>query len=150
MASVVRDADPPPSPGARVTLSAQLIFLVAYLFGSFGILLAAALHQDDLAVVFDPRLERLGDPKDSPPVIGPDSVWNPLAWVFGIARIVAFMIYPLAVLMLPLGVLGPLRTRYLGDRKTFHLITVTTTIWLALAVLAVTPYGGHLLTWLLD
>jgi hypothetical protein len=136
--------------GGRVVVSAQLLLLAVYLVGSFGVLLVAALRMGDLPAVLDPRLERLGDPKDSLPPVGPDSVWNPLAWVFGISRAVAMFVYPLAFLTLILGVASLIRTWQTGDRKGFGWLVISTGVWVGLAALALTPYGTQLHRWLLD
>ncbi|PWU44388.1 hypothetical protein DLE60_10170 [Micromonospora globispora] len=131
-------------------LSAQLLFLAVYLVGSFGVLLVAALHIGDLPAVLDPRLERLGDPKDSLPPAGPDTAWNPLVWVFGICRAVAMFVYPLAFVTLVLGLAALLHAWRTGDRKTFGWLVINTGAWFALAALALSPYGTQLHGWLLD
>ncbi|MET8907867.1 hypothetical protein [Micromonospora sp. NPDC004551] len=136
--------------GGRVVVSAQLLMLAVCLVGSFGVLLVAALHTGDFPAVLDPRLERLGDPKDSLPPAGPDSVWNPLVWVFGISRVVAMFVYPLACVTLVLGVAALIRTWRTGDRKAFGWLIISTGMWVALAALALTPYGTQLHGWLLD
>ncbi|WP_262285408.1 hypothetical protein [Micromonospora sp. MA102] len=136
--------------GGRVVVSAQLLMLAVYLVGSFGVLLVAALHTGDLPAVLDPRLERLGDPKDSLPPAGPDSVWNPLVWVFGVSRVVAMFVYPLASVTVVLGVAALICTWRTDDRKVFGRLIVSTGVWCALAALALTPYGTQLHRWLLD
>lgn len=136
--------------GGRIVVSAQLLFLAMYVVGSFGVLLVAALHTGDFPAVLDPRLERLGDPKDSLPPAGPDLVWNPLVWVFGISRVVAMFVYPLAFVSLVLGVTSLIRTWRTGDRKAFGWLVISTATWFALAALALTPYGKQLHGWLLD
>lgn len=136
--------------GGRVVGSAQLLLLAVCLVGSFGVLLVAALHTDDLPAVLDPGLERLGDPKDSLPPAGPDSLWNPLVWVFEISRVVAMFVYPVAFVALVLGVPSLVRTWRIGDRQGFGWLVIGTGMWLALAVLALTPYGTQLHGWLLD
>ncbi|MBY8874373.1 hypothetical protein K7640_21310 [Micromonospora sp. PLK6-60] len=138
------------SRGGRVVLSAQLLLLVMCLIGSFGVLLVAALRVNDLPAVWDPGLERLGDPKDSLPPVGPDSVWNPLLWVFELGRVVAMFVYPVAFLTVILGAAALARARRVGDRKTFGGLVVGTGAWVALAVLALAPYGTQLHRWLLD
>ncbi|MFG3602473.1 hypothetical protein [Micromonospora chersina] len=136
--------------GGRVVVSAQLLLLAVCLVGSFGVLLVAAVHTDDLPAVLDPGLERLGDPKDSLPPAGPDSLWNPLVWVFEISRVVAMVVYPVAFVALVLGVPSLVRTWRIGDRKGFGWLVIGTGMWFALAVLALTPYGTQLHGWLLD
>jgi hypothetical protein len=136
--------------GGRVVVSAQLLALAMCLVGSFGVLLAAALHTGDLPAVLDPGLDRLGDPKDSLPPAGPDSAWNPLLWVFGLSRAVAMFIYPVAFVALVLGVASLVRTWRIGDRKGFGRLVIGTGVWLVLALLALTPYGTQLHRWLLD
>ncbi len=129
---------------------AQLLLLAMYLIGSFGLLLVAALHVGDLPAVLDPGVERLGDPKDSLPPVGPYSVWNPLVWVFGLGRVLAMFVYPLAFVTLTLGAVALLQTWRVRDRKAFGRLVVSTGVWCALAVLALTPYGTQLHAWLLD
>ncbi|MFU8872780.1 hypothetical protein [Micromonospora sp. SL4-19] len=136
--------------GGRVVGSAQLLLLAVCLVGSLGVLLVAALHTGDLPAVLHPGLDRLGDPKDSLPPAGPDSLWNPLVWVFGISRLVAMFVYPVAFVAVVLGVASLVRTRSTGDRKGFNRLAIGTGMWLALAALALTPYGAQLHSWLLD
>ncbi len=113
-------------------------------------LLSAALHVGDLPAVLDPGLERLGDPKESIPPVGPDSVWNPLAWVFGLSRAVAMFVYPVAFVTVALGIVALVRTWRVGDRRAFGWLTIGTAGWCALAAIALTPYGTQLHHWLLD
>ncbi|MEH0935438.1 hypothetical protein [Micromonospora psammae] len=136
--------------GGRVVVSVQLLLLAVCLVGSFGVLLVAALRTGDLPAVLDPGLERLGDPKDSLPPAGPDSLWNPLVWVFEISRMVAMLVHPVAFVTLVSGVASLVRTWRIGDRKTFGWLVIGTAMWLALAVLALTPYARQLHGWLLD
>jgi hypothetical protein len=138
------------SPGGRVVVSAQLLLLAVCLIGSFGVLFLAALHTGDLPAVLDPGLERLGDPKDAIPPAGPDAWWNPLAWVFGISRVFAMFVYPVAFVALVLGVASLVGTWRTGDRKGFGRLAIATGVWLMLALLALTPYGMQLHHWLLD
>ncbi|MEV2239789.1 hypothetical protein [Micromonospora sp. NPDC049891] len=140
----------PFSLGGRVVLAAQLLMLTAVLVGSFGVLLAAALRAGDLPALLDPRLELLGDPKDSLPPVGPDSAWNPLLWVFELSRVVAMFVQPLAAVAVLLGLVSLVRTGRVGDRPAFRWLTVGTALWCAAAVLALTPYGTQLHRWLLD
>ncbi|WP_320066817.1 hypothetical protein [Micromonospora sp. RTGN7] len=130
--------------------STQLLFLVICMIGSFGVLLAAVWRTGDLAAVLDPGLERLGDPKDSLPPAGPDSLWNPLLWVFEISRVAAMYVYPLVIAALVVGVPSLIRTWRIGDRRTFARLAVHTGSWLALGALALSPYGTQLHHWLLD
>ncbi|MEV4665948.1 hypothetical protein AB0J85_28880 [Micromonospora echinofusca] len=136
--------------GGRVVVSAQVLLLVMCLIGSFGVLLVAALHVKDLPAVLDPGLDRLGDPKDSLPPVGPDSAWNPLLWIFEFGRVLAIFVYPLASMTVVLGVAALVRTWRVGDRRTFGWLVVSTGVWSALAALALTPYGTELHLWLLD
>ncbi|MEU6073833.1 hypothetical protein [Micromonospora sp. NPDC047074] len=136
--------------GGRVVVSAHLLLLVMYLIGSFGVLLVAALRVRDLPAVLDPRVDRLGDPKDSLPPVGPDSAWNPLLWVFELGRVLAMFVYPLAFVTMVLGVATLIRAWRVGDRKAFGWLVVSTGVWSALAALAPTPYGTQLHVWLLD
>jgi predicted lysophospholipase L1 biosynthesis ABC-type transport system permease subunit len=138
------------SRGSRTVLWAQLLILTLLLIGSFGVLLSAALHNGDLPAVLDPRLERLGDPKDSLPPVGPDSSLNPLLWLFEIGRLTAMLVYVVALFTLAFGVFAVLRSWHTGDRKAFRWLVVSTAVLLALVVLFVTPYGRDLHIWLLD
>ncbi|WP_030436927.1 hypothetical protein [Actinoplanes subtropicus] len=137
------------SPGGRVVFWSQLIALTAYLLGSYVILVAAVIHRRDPGALLRPGLERLGDPKASFPIVGPDSEWNPVVWVFGLSRALGFFVYPLSAAALLLGAAGLLRTRR-RDRALFRRIAAVTAAWLVVGIVAVTPYGAHLLTWLLD
>lgn len=127
----------------------QFALLIAYLIGSLGILILAAARVGDLGAVLHPGLERLGDPKDSM-LLGPDSVWNPLVWIVGICRFIAWFVYPLGIAMLIFGVATLTHAARLGDRRTLVRVGVLTAIWLILIILAATPWGGGLTTWLLD
>lgn len=133
-----------------MVLAAQLLLLTAALVGSLGVLLAAASRVGDLPALLDPGLERLGDPKDSLPPLGPDSAWNPLLWVFELSRVVAMFVWPLATVAVLLGAVALVRTWRVGDRQTFRRLTVGTALWCATAVVALTPYGTQLHRWLLD
>ncbi|MFI1988575.1 hypothetical protein [Actinoplanes sp. NPDC020271] len=133
----------------RAVFWTQFALLIAYLIGSFGIVILAAVHAGDLGAVLHPGLDRLGDPKDSM-LIGPDSVWNPLVWIVGICRLIAWFVYPLGFAMLLFGAATLVHTWGLGDRRTFTRIAVLTAIWLILIILAASPYGTGLTTWLLD
>ncbi|WP_436529882.1 hypothetical protein [Actinoplanes sp. HUAS TT8] len=133
----------------RAVVWTQLALLIAYVIGSFGILILAAAHAGDAGAILHPGLERLGDPKDSMN-LGPDSVWNPLVWIVGICRLIAWFIYPLGIAMLLFGGATLVRAWRLGDRRTFSRLAVLTAIWLILIIVAVTPYGEDLTRWLLD
>src|SRR3954447_5152900 len=119
--------------GGRVVFWSQLIALLVYLIGSYGILLSAAIHRHDLGALFHPGLDRLDDPKVSVPIVGPDSAGNPLVWVFGLSRVFAFFVYPLAVVALTLGALGLLSTRR-RDPVVFRRLVVTTAAWLVAGI----------------
>ncbi|MFI7553424.1 hypothetical protein ACIBQ2_27200 [Micromonospora sediminimaris] len=136
--------------GGRVVLVAHLLMLAAVLIGSLGVLFAAALRVDDLPALLSPGVERLGDPKDSLPPVGPDSAWNPLLWVFELSRVVAMFVQPLAAVALLLGLVSLVRTWRVGDRPAFRWLAVGTALWCATAVFALTPYGTQLHHWLLD
>ncbi|NGM13389.1 hypothetical protein [Verrucosispora sioxanthis] len=140
----------PVSLGGRVVLAAQLLMLATVLIGSLGVLLTAALRVDDLPALLSPGVERLGDPKDSLPPVGPDSAWNPLLWAFELSRVVAMFVHPLAAMALLLGLVSLVRTRLIGDRPTFRWLAIGTALWCATAVLSLTPYGMQLHHWLLD
>jgi hypothetical protein len=136
--------------GGRAVFWTLVTVLIAYAIGSFGILILAAVHAGDAGAILHPGLERLGDPKDALPGIGPDSLWNPLVWIFGICRLIAWAVHPLGIAMLLIGGTALLHTWRRGDRRALAGIAVLTAIWLALFLLAMSPYGGDLLRWLLD
>ncbi|KUL29999.1 hypothetical protein [Actinoplanes awajinensis] len=134
----------------RAVVWVQVAFLIAYLTGSFVVLILAAARADDLGAILHPGLERLGDPKDSLPGVGPDSLVNPLVWIFAGCRLIAWLIYPIGIAMLLLGAATLAHTWRSGDRRTFLRLAVLTVIWLILIALAASPYGNDLLRWLLD
>ncbi|MEU4427162.1 hypothetical protein AB0F81_41615 [Actinoplanes sp. NPDC024001] len=134
------------SVGGRVAVWAQWVLLVAYLLGSLGVLLFAVAQTGDAGALLDPGLERLGDPKDSLP----DSVWNPLAWLLGISRVVAMLVVVVAPVALLLGLVAVAGSRRVGDRKVFRWSLAGTAAWLLVLVVALTPYGRQMTTWLLD
>jgi hypothetical protein len=79
--------------------------------------------------------------------IGPDSAGNPLIWILGLSRTAAFFVRPIAVVAVLLGTSATVRARRTGAAGRLGIITGA---WLALGVLSFTPYGGALLSWLLD
>ncbi|GAA4586998.1 hypothetical protein BJY16_008093 [Actinoplanes octamycinicus] len=133
----------------RAVVGVQLGLLVAYLIGSFGILIMAAVRADDLGAVLDPGLERLDDPKASM-AIGPDSLWNPLVWIVGACRLIAWLIYPLGIAMLLFGLATLVPAVRSGDRRSTVGLALLSAIWLGLLLLAATSYGQALTSWLLD
>jgi hypothetical protein len=146
-------------PGARLVFAFQYLLGAVYLLGAGGVLLTAGVRTGDYAGMLDPRLGRFGDPKDLLPLVGPDSPWNPLAWVFGLSYSGSLFITPLAVFAVIAGLayLSGIGLRsYLsvtslrGHGRVFRHLAVGTAICLALAVFTVTPYGWQLQTWLLD
>ncbi|GID98569.1 hypothetical protein ACFQFC_12985 [Amorphoplanes digitatis] len=132
--------------GGRVVLWAQWGLLTAYLVGSFGTLLAAVVQAGDLGALLDPRLERLDDPK----VALPDSVWNPLSWVFGICRLVAMLVFPVALVGLISGVAAVAHAQRVGDRKVLLGSLAAIAAWVVLLAVTLSPYGRQLHNWLLD
>lgn len=112
--------------------------------------MAAAIRVDDPGALLHPGLERLEDPKLSIPPAGPDSVWNPLIWIFGLSRVAAMFVYPLAFVALLLGVAALAGARREGDRWAYRAAVVVTAAWLLVVVVALTPYGGSTHAWLLD
>jgi hypothetical protein len=138
------------APAGRSIFTIQLATLLVVLVGSFGILLAAMTRSGDYLAFFHPGLERLGDPKDSMNPIGPDSVGNPLIWIFGLSRVAAFFVRPIAAAAAVLGVLFLIPAWRRGDRPAIRRIGIITGAWVALGVISFTPYGVALLNWLLD
>jgi hypothetical protein len=144
------DRDRRTSITGRTVVWVELVLLIAYALGSFGILILAAVRADDVGGILHPGLERLGDPKDSLPGVGPDSLWNPLVWIFGVCRLIAWLIYPIGLAMMILGAATAAHAWRAGDRRSFARLSVLTAIWLGLVLLSTTPYGHDLLSWLLD
>jgi len=139
-----------PSSGARVVFTVQVALLAVYLIGSLGLLLCAMNRTGDSAAFFHPGVERLGDPKDAIPPIGPDSTSNPLVWIFGLSRVIAIFVRPLALAMTALGTAFLATSWRAGNRRAVHLVAAGTAAWLAVGALSLTPYGDALLGWLLD
>lgn len=127
----------------------QLVLLVAYLIGSFGILVLAAVRADDLGALLHPGLGRLDDPKASMD-IGPDSLWNPLVWILGVCRLIAWLVYPIGIAMVLFGLATLVHAVRSGDRRGTARLAVLSAVWLGLLLLAATPYGTALTVWLLD
>jgi hypothetical protein len=127
-----------------ITFWTQLVLLAACLMGSIGIVALAVAHTGDSGGFLDPRLTRLGDPKDSFPSFAP------LAVLVDMCRLAAWSALPLAVVTLLAGAAALVRTRVVGDRAMFLRVGLTTAAWIAVAVVALTPYGRHLQLWLLD
>ena len=140
-----------PSAGARVVFTLQLALLVGCLIGSLGLLLSAMNRTGDYAAFFHPGVDRLGDPKDAMTPIGPESMGNPLLWIFGVSRVVAFFVRPLALALTALGIAFLATCWRAGNGRAVHVVAViSTAAWLAVGALALTPYGAGLLGWLLD
>jgi hypothetical protein len=138
------------SPGARAVFTIQLTLLTIALVGSFGLLLSAAARTGDFAAVFHPGVERLGDPKDSMTPIGPDATGNPILWIFGLSRVVAFFVRPLALAATVLGIAFLVPAGRARNRRAVRLLAIGTGAWFVAGLVALTPYGADLLGWLLD
>ena len=138
------------SGSARVVFTVQVALLVAYLIGSFGLLLSAMHRTGDYAAFFHPDVERLGDPKDSMNPIGPDALSNPIVWTFALSRMVAFFVQPLALASTALGIVFLAASWRAGNGRAVRLVIVSTAAWLAVSAFAFTPYSAELLRWLLD
>ncbi|MEV6302782.1 hypothetical protein AB0M02_25440 [Actinoplanes sp. NPDC051861] len=132
--------------GSRVLVWGQWVLLAAFLLGSFGVLIMAVVQTGDAGALFDPRLERLDDPKASMP----DSVWNPFAWIVGIARLVAMLVFVAGIAGVILGVVAIARSRHVGDRAGYRWSLAGTVAWILVLILMLTPYGRALHSWLLD
>lgn len=128
---------------------AQFLLIALYLLGGFGLLLLAVVRSGDWGALLAPGLDRLGDPKDSIP-FGWDSVSNPFAWIFGIARLTAMLVVPVAAVGVLLAGFAVASGRRDGDGRRIRRALLAIVLWLALAALAFTPYGGSLHTWLAD
>ncbi|SDZ17562.1 hypothetical protein SAMN05444365_106161 [Micromonospora pattaloongensis] len=137
--------------GLRFASWAQHLVVIAYLLGAGVTLLTAAIGTGDYAGLLDPGLERYGDPKDWIPPLGPASAWNPLTWIFGVARAVALFIAPLAILGGLVGAAGLAQAaRVRSRRPTVVRLAVGTVLCFALVAFTLTPYGASLHNWLLD
>jgi hypothetical protein len=152
--SEVNDPEPAieasPVPGTHIVMSVQYLLAAAYLLGAGGILLTAAMRTGNYEGLLSPGLEQFDDPKVWIPPFGPDSVWNPLAWIFGLARAVSLFIVPLAAIAGLVGLVCLFRTDARGQRRTFTSLLVGTVACLALVAFTATPYGAQLQNWLLD
>ncbi|GAB3801594.1 hypothetical protein [Micromonospora zhanjiangensis] len=133
----------------RLAIGFQYLLGVVYLIGGVGTLLIAAIRTGDWAGLLDPGLERFGDPKDVI-AIGPDTVWNPILWIFGLSRVGAMLITPLAFAAVLLGLPCLADRAVRADRRTWRLLLIGTVICVVLAAVPSTPYGDQLQTWLLD
>ncbi|MBB2946792.1 hypothetical protein FB565_006560 [Actinoplanes lutulentus] len=131
------------SAGGRVLVWAQWTLLVVCLISSFGVLLLAALRANDLGAVFDPGLDRLGDPMDSLPEA-------PLVYGFVPGMFVAYFIYPVAFVTVFFGLGMVMHTWQVGDRETLRGLLKSTGAWVVLTAGALTPFGTQLHQWLLD
>lgn len=137
-------------PGTRIVMSVQYLLGAAYVLGAGGILLTAAMRTGDYEGLLSPSLEQFDDPKVWIPPVGPDSVWNPLTWIFGFARALSLFIGPLATIAGLVGLVYLLRTDVRRHRRTFTWLAVGTAACVALVAFTLTPYGIELQRWLLD
>jgi hypothetical protein len=128
---------------------AQFLLLTLYLLGGFGVLALAVVRSGDWGALLEPGLDRLGDPKDSIP-LGWDSATNPFAWLFGIARVAAMLVIPVVTLGVLLGGFAVVAAHRDGDGGRLRRALLAIGVWLVLAAVAFTPYGGRLHTWLAD
>ncbi|GIE75384.1 hypothetical protein Aph02nite_13340 [Actinoplanes philippinensis] len=133
----------------RLLGAAQFLLLALYLLGGFGVLVLAVVRSGDWGALAAPGLDRLGDPKDAIP-FGWDSMTNPFAWIFGIARLTAMLVVPVVTLGVLLGGFAVAGARRDGDGRRLRRALLAIGVWLALAAVAFTPYGGDLHTWLAD
>ncbi|MEU4565070.1 hypothetical protein [Micromonospora sp. NPDC023956] len=136
-------------PGRR-TLVFQCVTVVLVLLGAGYPLLAAAAGTGDWAGLADPGLARYGDPKEWHPPLGVESPWNPILWIFVVARVlvVAHGTTLLGLVGVVVGV-ARLAGRGVGRGRSAALL-VGTLLCAAVTVVMLTPYGAHLRTWLLD
>ncbi|GIF42114.1 hypothetical protein [Actinoplanes xinjiangensis] len=128
---------------------AQFLLLTLYLLGGFGVLALAVVRSGDWGALLEPGLDRLGDPKDSIP-LGWDSATNPFAWLFGIARVAAMLVIPVVTLGVLLGGFAVVAAHRDDDGGRLRRALLAIGVWLVLAAVAFTPYGGRLHTWLAD
>lgn len=137
-------------PGAVIVMAAQHLIVMAYLLGAGGVLVTAAAKTGNWAGLANPGLEQFGDPKDYIPPIGPDSLLNPLSWIFGLARVASFFISPLALTGGVAGSAYLVRIDRLNRPWASTWLLVGTLVCFALVVFALTPYGMALQHWLVD
>ncbi|WP_144127331.1 hypothetical protein [Catellatospora sichuanensis] len=130
----------------------QYTIVAVFLLGAVSPLLAAAVGTGDWAGLAGPSRDRYGDPKDWNPPVGPDSVWNPLAWLVEISRWIV-----MTSLIVLLGFTGALIgfAQLAGQRGNLSRgasanLLAGTLLCAGIAVLLLTPYGGQLRNWLLD
>ncbi|WP_433795164.1 hypothetical protein [Actinoplanes sp. CA-252034] len=133
----------------RLLGGTQFLLLALYLLGGFGVLVLAVVRSGDWSALPAPGLDRLGDPKDVIP-FGGDSIANPFVWIFGIARLTAMLVVPVATLGVLLGGFTVAAARRDGDGRRLRWALLAIGVWLVLAAVAFTPYGGDLHTWLAD
>jgi hypothetical protein len=131
-------------PGRALTI-ALWVLLALYLIGTLLTLIVAVVRSGDYGALLAPDLERLGDPKDSVPVIGPGEVWNPLFWLVALPHAVVLYFPQLPVVGLVLAGIALVRS---GGRSLRAVAWAV--VWVALTVLAFSPYGEVLHLWLLD
>lgn len=150
MSDVEQSVTANPLPGARIVMSFQYLLVTAYLFGAVGLMLTAAARTGNYQGLLSPGLERFGDPKAYIPPVGPDSVWNPLTWVFGLSRVVCLFMGPLAFIAGLAGLVYLLRLDGRAHRRTFVWLATGTAVCAALVAFTKIPYGAQLQNWLLD
>jgi hypothetical protein len=115
------------------------VLLAIHLLGTFGVLLCAVVQNGDPGGFLDPGLDRLGDPKDSMPS-------NPiLLWVLGLPYAIGVYVRPLPVIGLVIAMVALVAARGRSPKAAGFAI-----VWAALTVVAYTPYGSALHSWLLD
>ncbi|MFC7550191.1 hypothetical protein [Plantactinospora sp. GCM10030261] len=137
-------------PGAVPVSRFPYLLGMAYLLGAIGNLAIAAMHTGDWAGLLDPSLGRYGDPKDHLTPIGPNSLWNPLTWLFGLAHTAALFVVPLAVVAVVAGAAYAFDPALRTDRPALRRLLVGTAIGVALLAVSLSPYGRQLQHWLLD
>ncbi|SNY28822.1 hypothetical protein [Paractinoplanes atraurantiacus] len=130
---------------ARPLTVALWVVLGIYLIGTFLTLTVAVVRSGDYGALLAPGLERLGDPKDSIPVIGPESVWNPLFWLVALPHAIVLYFPQLPVVGLTLAGIALVVARGRSVQAAAWAV-----VWVALTVLAFSPFGETLHNWLLD
>lgn len=138
----VRADDPHPGRPLTITL---WVLLAIYMVGMFLILIFAVIRSGDYGAFLEPGLDRLGDPMDSVPSLGPETWWNPLPWLLVIpyVSVVVFQPFPVAGLLFAVSSLLAARGRSVRA-------AAWTAVWVALTVLTYSPYGWAIRYWLLD
>ncbi|OKI64029.1 hypothetical protein [Micromonospora sp. CB01531] len=136
--------------GTRAILALHGLLAAGYLLGAGITALVAAVRSGHYEGLLSPGLDQFDDPKVYLPPVGPDSLWNPLTWIFSLTHLIAIFIRPLAAVAGLLGLLHLLRAGVRGHRRAAGWLAVGTAVSFALLAISLTPYGSQMQAWLLD